>query len=57
MTDSDVTREELHFRRINMRGYRRSDGLFEVEGASPIASRMTSFPGAAGGKRRTELLT
>jgi hypothetical protein len=57
MTDSDVTREELHFRRINMRGYRRSDGLFEVEGASPIASRTTSFPGAAGGKRKTELLT
>jgi len=27
-----VTREELHFRRIDMRGYRRSDGLFEVEG-------------------------
>jgi hypothetical protein len=29
---SEVTREELHFRRIDMRGYRRSDGLFEVEG-------------------------
>jgi Protein of unknown function (DUF2889) len=28
----EVTREELHFRRIDMRGYRRSDGLFEVEG-------------------------
>ena len=27
-----TTREELHFRRIDMRGYRRSDGLFEVEG-------------------------
>lgn len=27
-----VTREELHFRRIDMRGYRRGDGLFEVEG-------------------------
>lgn len=26
------TREEVHFRRIDMRGYRRSDGLFEVEG-------------------------
>ena len=25
-------RDELHFRRIDMRGYRRSDGLFEVEG-------------------------
>lgn len=30
--DRDVTREELHFRRIDMRGWRRSDGLFEVEG-------------------------
>ena len=29
---SAVTKEELHFRRIDMRGYRRSDGLFEVEG-------------------------
>lgn len=28
----DITREELHFRRIDMRGYRRSDGLYEVEG-------------------------
>ena len=27
-----VTREELHFRRIDMRGFRRSDGLYEVEG-------------------------
>jgi hypothetical protein len=29
---SEVTREEMHFRRIDMRGYRRSDGLYEVEG-------------------------
>ena len=27
-----VTREELHFRRIDMHGYRRSDGLYEIEG-------------------------
>lgn len=27
-----VTREERHFRRIDMRGYARSDGLFEVVG-------------------------
>lgn len=27
-----VTREALHLRRIEMQGYRRSDGLFEVEG-------------------------
>ncbi|KVR46466.1 DUF2889 domain-containing protein [Burkholderia multivorans] len=26
----DVTREEIHHRQIDMRGYRRSDGLFEV---------------------------
>lgn len=32
MSDESVTREELHFRRIDMRGWRRSDGLFEVEG-------------------------
>lgn len=31
-TDADATREELHFRRIDMRGFRRSDGLYEVEG-------------------------
>lgn len=31
-TNDGVTREELHFRRIDMRGWRRSDGLFEVEG-------------------------
>jgi hypothetical protein len=30
--DDSVTREELHSRRIDMRGFRRSDGLFEVEG-------------------------
>jgi hypothetical protein len=29
---ADVTKEELHLRRIEMRGFRRSDGLFEVEG-------------------------
>lgn len=27
-----VSRTELHFRRIDMRGFARSDGLFEVEG-------------------------
>jgi Protein of unknown function (DUF2889) len=32
MSDLNVIREELHFRRIDMRGYRRSDGLYEVEG-------------------------
>jgi len=35
MTEKDeaVTREEMHHRRIEMRGYRRSDGLFEIEGS------------------------
>jgi hypothetical protein len=28
----EPSRSEIHFRRIDMRGYRRSDGLFEVEG-------------------------
>lgn len=27
-----VPREELHLRRIELRGYRREDGLFEIEG-------------------------
>ncbi len=31
-SDTDVVREELHFRRIDIHGFRRSDGLFEVEG-------------------------
>lgn len=32
MAQAEVTREELHHRRIDMRGFKRSDGLFEVEG-------------------------
>ncbi len=33
MFDSnDDSREELHFRRIDMRGWRRKDGLYEIEG-------------------------
>lgn len=32
MAEAEVTREELHHRRIDMRGFRRSDGLYEVEG-------------------------
>lgn len=32
MPQSDVELEELHFRRIDMRGFKRSDGLFEVHG-------------------------
>lgn len=30
--DAPMGREEVHFRRIDLRGYRRDDGLFEVEG-------------------------
>jgi hypothetical protein len=29
---AEIPREEVHFRRIDMRAYRRSDGLYEVEG-------------------------
>jgi len=32
MSIPEISREELHFRNIDMRGFRRSDGLFEVEG-------------------------
>lgn len=32
MSTDAVTREELHHRDVDMRFYRRSDGLFEVEG-------------------------
>lgn len=28
----ELAREELHFRRIDMRGFKRADGLYEVEG-------------------------
>jgi hypothetical protein len=31
MQEPNITKEELHFRRIDMRAWRRSDGLFEVE--------------------------
>lgn len=50
MTDPNVTRtEELHFRRIDMRGWRRSDGLFELEGR--VTDRKTrDFELRLGGK-------
>lgn len=32
LAQADVSREELHTRNIEMRGFRRSDGLYEVEG-------------------------
>ena len=30
--NEEIGREELHFRRIDMRAWRRADGLYEVEG-------------------------
>jgi hypothetical protein len=44
----DVTREEIHFRRIDMRGYRRSDGLFEVEGRVTDRKPFDFQPGGDG---------
>jgi len=32
MDSDDTGREELHLRRIEMRGFRRKDGLYEIEG-------------------------
>lgn len=40
-------REELHWRRIDMRGFRRKDGLFEVEGRV-IDRKGTDFTPASG---------
>ncbi|HSV82141.1 MAG TPA: DUF2889 domain-containing protein [Ramlibacter sp.] len=49
---AEVTREELHFRRIDMRGWRRSDGLFEIEGRvvdrKPFEFRPPSGPRVVG---------
>ncbi|MGH6626860.1 MAG: DUF2889 domain-containing protein [Burkholderiaceae bacterium] len=45
----EVTREELHFRRIDFRGFRRSDGLFEVE--AQLTDRKThDFAPPSGGR-------
>lgn len=44
-----VTREELHFRRIDMRGYRRSDGRYEIEGRV-IDRKPHDFASASGGR-------
>ena len=44
----DVTREEMHLRRIDMRGYRRSDGLFEVEGRVTDTKPEDFVPGGVG---------
>ncbi|MFP3606445.1 DUF2889 domain-containing protein [Paraburkholderia sp. SIMBA_053] len=45
---SCADREELHFRRIDMRGFRRKDGLFEVEGRV-VDRKPTDFTPASGG--------
>lgn len=45
-----VTRDELHFRRIDMRGYRRSDGLYEVEGRVTDTKPNDFAPGAGAGE-------
>jgi len=39
LKSESIPREELHFRRIDLRGFRRSDGLFEVE--SRVIDRKT----------------
>lgn len=47
--DPAVTREALHTRCIDMRGYRRSDGLYEVEGR--VTDRKSAdFTPASGGR-------
>ena len=47
--DRDIGREELHHRRIDMRGYRRDDGLFEVEG-QVVDRKPVPFVPASGGR-------
>ncbi|WP_415205276.1 DUF2889 domain-containing protein [Pseudorhodoferax sp.] len=45
----EITREELHWRRIDFRGYRRSDGLLEVE--ARLTDRKThDFAPPSGGR-------
>ena len=36
----EITREEMHFRRIDMRGYRRSDGLYEVAVTATVQTKI-----------------
>ena len=50
-----LTREEIHHRQIDMRGYRRSDGLFEVTAC--LADRKTSDFTPPGGARTVAALT
>lgn len=48
-SEAGVSREELHFRRIDMRGFRRSDGLFEIEGRV-VDRKPHEFVHPAGGR-------
>jgi Protein of unknown function (DUF2889) len=48
MADEDVTREEIHHRRIDMRGFRRSDGLYELEGRVTDRKPFDFRPGGDG---------
>jgi len=50
MTEAHITREELHHRRIDMRGFCRSDGLYEVE-ASVVDRKYQAFEPLMGGKQ------
>jgi hypothetical protein len=45
-----ITKEELHFRRIDMRGFRRSDGLYEIEGRVTDRKPYDFVPAEAGGR-------
>jgi hypothetical protein len=49
--DPTVAREPLHTREIRIRGYRRADGLFDVE-ATLVDTKAFDFP-VAGGVRRS----
>ena len=49
-----ITREEIHHRQIDMRGYRRSDGLFEVTAC--LADRKTRDFTPPGGTRTVAAL-
>lgn len=45
---ADFSREALHFRRVDMQGFRRSDGLFEVEGCVTDRKPYDFIPASAG---------
>lgn len=49
LSDADVARDELHFRRIDMRGYQRSDGYFELVGR--VTDRKTDDFSPRGGEK------